>query len=661
MLSVLKKLSLGLALLGATSAVLLLSDANRRSAKPSDIFRVAVLQFASSPVMEDGVSGMRRGLTESGLLEGRDVEIQIYNSEGDIPTANTIAAQLVSGQFDLVLTSGTPAMQAVANANRDGKTIHVFGLVADPFRSGVGLKRDDPLDHPAHFVGIGSLLPIVPGIELARELYPDLKAIGLVWNPAESNSEILTLEARRLCSEMGIGLLEATVDNSAGVFEAASSLAARGADALLISGDNTVASAPNSILSAAKATRIPVFSILAGNVKLGALFELGTNYLEVGRLTGALAARILQGADPAAIPVVNIVPQMFSVNVTALEGLRDPWRIPQEVLDRADVVIDEKGVHERKAAQSESSTSPAPLAKKWKVKVFSYVEAPAVEETVEGVFHGFEEAALVRGRDYEAKFVSAQGDIATASSMVDAAASDGTELIVSLTTPMLQACLRRSRGIPVVFTLVANPVLAGAGKSNTDHLPNVAGNFVVSPFARMMRAVRECLPNARRVGTLFAPAEVNSVFYKDKLVEAAREVGIEVEAVGVSTASEVVDAALALCSTNIDAMCQISDNLSGATFAPIVQASRRFRLPLFSFNSTHSKQGSVLMIARDYYDGGREAGLIAARVMRGENPAEIPFTLVQRTRFIINLDNARKVGLRIPAHLIEQADEVIGR
>ena len=67
------------------------------------------------------------------------------------------------------------------------------------------------------------------------------------------------------------------------------------------------------------------------------------------------------------------------------------------------------------------------------------------------------------------------------------------------------------------------------------------------------------------------------------------------------------------------------------------------------------------MIARDYYDGGREAGLIAARVMRGENPAEIPFTLVQRTRFIINLDNAGKVGLRIPAHLIEQADEVIGR
>ena len=123
-----KKLILGLALIGATSAVLMLSDVNRRSGT-RDMLHVAILQFASSPLMEAGVSGMRLGLAGSGLREGESVEIRIYNAEGDFPTANTIASELVSGQFDLVLTSGTPAMQAVANANRAGKTIHVFGLV----------------------------------------------------------------------------------------------------------------------------------------------------------------------------------------------------------------------------------------------------------------------------------------------------------------------------------------------------------------------------------------------------------------------------------------------------------------------------------------------------------------------------------------------------
>jgi ABC-type uncharacterized transport system substrate-binding protein len=225
---------------------------------------------------------------------------------------------------------------------------------------------------------------------------------------------------------------------------------------------------------------------------------------------------------------------------------------------------------------------------------------------------------------------------------------------------MLQACLRRSRGLPVVFTLVANPVLAGAGKSNTEHMPNVAGNFVVSPFERMIRVVRQCMPKARRVGTLFAPAEVNSVFYRDKLVEAGRAAGIEVQAVGVSTASEVADAALSMGTMNIDAICQISDSLSGATFAPIAQAARKFRLPLFTFNTTHADQGSTIIVARDYYDGGRQAGLMAARVMRGESPAGMPFEPVEKEQFIINLDNARKIGMTVPRDLIAQADKVIG-
>ena len=391
-----KKHILGLALIGAASAVLLLSDVNRRATGTREMLHVAILQFASSPLMEAGVSGMRLGLADSGLREGESVEIQIYNAEGDFPTADIIASELVSGQFDLVLTSGTPAMQAVANANKAGKTIHVFGLVADPFRSGVGLSRDDPLDHPPYFVGVGSLLPMAPVIELARELYPNLEAIGLVWNPAESNSEIFTREARRICGELGIELFETTVDNSEGVFEAATSVAARGAQALLISGDNTVASAANSVLSSAKAAHIPAFSILTGNAERGALFELGTDFEEVGRLTGALAGRILQGTDPAAIPITNVVPEQLTLNLTALADLKEPWRIPETVRERADVVIDETGKRSTKAKPSASQDRNAPLSKKWKVKIFSYVDAPAVEETVQGVYDGFEEAALVR-------------------------------------------------------------------------------------------------------------------------------------------------------------------------------------------------------------------------------------------------------------------------
>lgn len=302
-----------------------------------------------------------------------------------------------------------------------------------------------------------------------------------------------------------------------------------------------------------------------------------------------------------------------------------------------------------------------PLDKTWKISLISFADSPSVEEIEQGVMDGLTEAALVQGRDYEIWRMNAHGDVAVASSMVDAAITRRTDLFISISTPALQAVLSRGRGTPLVFALVSNPVLAGAGSSNEDHLPHVTGITVVSPFQEMMSILLE-FPEIRRVGTLFAPAEVNSVFYKDLMLSAAERAGIEVELIGVNTSSEVVDAAISLCSRDIDAVCQITDSLSSSTFAAIAKAASRFKLPIFTYNTALARQGSAAVaMAKDYYDGGRDAGLLAARVMRGENPASIPFRPIEKMRLVINLEAAARSGLEIPASLLSRADEVIGR
>ena len=130
--------------------------------------------------------------------------------------------------------------------------------------------------------------------------------------------------------------------------EAASSLVGRGVQALWIGGDVTVLVASESLIGVARKARIPVFTLTPPTAEKGALFDLGANFLEVGRQTGQMAVRILQGADPSTIPIVNFVPTKLIVNQQALAGLKDPWRIPEDILARADVLIDESG---RKDAQ----------------------------------------------------------------------------------------------------------------------------------------------------------------------------------------------------------------------------------------------------------------------------------------------------------------------
>jgi len=283
-----------------------------------------------------------------------------------------------------------------------------------------------------------------------------------------------------------------------------------------------------------------------------------------------------------------------------------------------------------------------------------------VEETEQGIFKGLEDAKLIKGQHYDIKVRNAQGDMATLNGLVDAAVADGADMLITLSTPTLQAAIQRSQGkVPVVFTYVSNAVVAGAGTSNENHLPYVTGVPLVSANEEMIAIIKQVLPTVRRIGTLFVPSEVNMVYMKDDLVRLATKSGLEVEALGVATSSEVPDAALALMGRSVDALCQIPGNLTASSFGGIAQAAQRKKIPVFAFQVSQAKQGAPVVLARDYFDAGHEAALLAARVMRGESPGSIPFLPLSKTKLVINLKAARAIGMNVPAALVAKAAEVI--
>jgi putative ABC transport system substrate-binding protein len=344
---VLKRLILGVLLIVLASGALLVSDLGRRSATARSVPHVGLLQHASTMLLDEGTRGTIDGLAEHGFVDGKTIIIDQFNAHGDIAVGNSIAAEMVQARYDLLLTMSTLSLQAVANANRGGKTVQVFGLVADPAVAGVGVSWDDPLKHPANLVGYGSFLPVQEAFAVAREMFPGLKRVGVAWNPAEANSRAFVEKAREACQQMGIELLEANVENSNSVLEAEESLVARDAEALWIGGDVTVSVAADSVVAVGRKAHIPVFSITPGKPDRGTLFDYGADFYQIGKQTAGLAAEILRGADPRKIPVRNVVPVNFVVNTTALAGLRQRWQIPAKILERADIVVDTTGIHNR--------------------------------------------------------------------------------------------------------------------------------------------------------------------------------------------------------------------------------------------------------------------------------------------------------------------------
>jgi ABC-type uncharacterized transport system substrate-binding protein len=340
-----KRLALGLALIAGAAAVLLATDVRRSG--PTATPRIGILQHASVPVLDDSVRGMIDGLSANGYRNGETALITLFNAQGEAATANAIAREMTDGRFDLVMTSSTLSLQAVANANKAGRTMHVFGMVADPYLAGVGLDPTNPLGHPRHLVGQGILFPVSEVFTTARKLFPNLKTVGVAWDPAQANSRRFVEDARAVCAKLGIVLLEAQVESTAGVREAIDSVISRGAQAVWVGGDITVSNAIETVITTCRRARIPVFSMLPGDPKRGTLFDIGFDYYRAGWLCGELAAQILKGKDPAAIPIrdtKDLVARFLLINRKAMLGLKDPWQAPDDLLRTADIVVDEAGV-----------------------------------------------------------------------------------------------------------------------------------------------------------------------------------------------------------------------------------------------------------------------------------------------------------------------------
>src|SRR3954462_9038307 len=297
---------------------------------------------------------------------------------------------------------------------------------------------------------------------------------------------------------------------------------------------------------------------------------------------------------------------------------------------------------------------------KWKLYFVQYNDVIDVKDAQSGVLEGLRESGLVDGRDYQVEILNAQGDMATVSALIDAALTDRADMLITFSTPTLQAALRRAQNVPVVYNYVSSGIKAGAGKSNTDHAPNVTGVSLLPANDEALALLKTNFPSIHKIGTLYCPAETNMVNAKIALDESAKRAGFEVVYVPAETATDVPDASAALMSRDIDAVLQLPGNLTASAFGSIGEAARRSHIPVFAFQKSQAIGGAMVVVARDYRDSGRHAAHLAARIMRGENPARIPLEDFGKTSLIVNLDAARALNLNLPPLLVRSAKEVIG-
>ncbi|HEX6386062.1 MAG TPA: ABC transporter substrate-binding protein [Anaerolineae bacterium] len=307
-------------------------------AATDEMFTIGLMQLTTHPALDAGREGALQALADAGFVEGENLTLIMQNAEGDIAALTTIAQNFVDQDVDLIIATSTPAAQAAFNVVQDLESpIVVYNVVTDPFAAGLATAPDD---HPDWIVGTQALPPVETAMQTMMEIVPDAQTVGIIWNPAERNSEVATGIAREVAEGLGIELLEANVSDSSEIQTAAESLIAQGIDAFFISTDSTVVSGFESLASVANENQIPLFANDPASAPRGAVAAVGVDYYQDGYDSGEIAAAILKGeASPADFTIEPQSASILAINYDAAEA--QGVTFPDSVVERATEITGE--------------------------------------------------------------------------------------------------------------------------------------------------------------------------------------------------------------------------------------------------------------------------------------------------------------------------------
>jgi len=292
-----------------------------------------------------------------------------------------------------------------------------------------------------------------------------------------------------------------------------------------------------------------------------------------------------------------------------------------------------------------------------RIAFVAFSNSSSVDDTEKGIRDVIQELGL--DEQVQLDVYNAQNDMTVVSSIVDNIKAKNYDIIMPVCTPTSQAVFNKIKDRPIVFSLVADPVFAGLGSSFEQHPDNISGISVMADFELTLQLVKDILPDSKQIGSLFNPAEANSVASKLQLEKAAKNVGLELIALPISNPGEISDATLSLLSKDIDAICQIANNLTASSYAGILNEVNKTSMPYFCFMAAQANDGAFLSVSRDYYQNGRDAMHLAKQVIEGVSLADIPFRLVGKTEVVLNESTAKRIDLSIPTFTLSKINRSV--
>lgn len=296
-----------------------------------------------------------------------------------------------------------------------------------------------------------------------------------------------------------------------------------------------------------------------------------------------------------------------------------------------------------------------------KVGIMQFAPHPSLDNCREGFLEGLKRAGYVEGENLKVIYENAQADMSLTQPIAEKLVREKSDLICAIATPAAMACApaTETAGIPLLFNAVSEPVDAGLVDSFEQPGGHITGMSDKLPSEKQVALIQTLLPEARTVGILYTTSEANALSQVEQFRQAAEAAGMDVKAVGVATSNDIASALDSMLG-DVDCMQNLLDNTVVSALPLVLEKAESAGVPVFGSEEEQVVNGCIASEGIDYLQLGIDCGLMAASILDGASPADMPIGLVTESRLTVNADTLAHYGLDLPEALKDRAALVQG-
>ncbi len=300
-------------------------------ASAETVKKIDIITMTDTPQLLEVKDGILQRLKELGYEDGKTIKVDFKSAQGNFGTAQQIVRQFVGDQPDVIVPITTPTSQAAVAATKDIPI--VFTTVTDPVKAQVVPRLDKP---GGNVTGVSDVVPTARQLNIVKEIVPNLKKLGLVYDPSLPNAVSTVESIKKIAPQMGFATVDSPAMGLNNVTTAGQALIGK-VDAIFVPNDTTVYAVFEALVKICQDGQTPLFTAERRSVQRGAVATVGFDFKQMGMITAGVIDKVLKGTKPGDMDVVLMenVPNALQLYVNKESAAKMGVTIPPDTLKRA--------------------------------------------------------------------------------------------------------------------------------------------------------------------------------------------------------------------------------------------------------------------------------------------------------------------------------------